>query len=327
MMIIKQLIYLKKSFLLISLLWLLVACRPTEPKVITIGVVNLTPELDPVFEGFKEGMTALGYLEGEKVSYIYEGAVGGVEQLEPVVEKLIAAEVDLILAMSTPATEAVQQLTEGTEIPIVFVPVTDPVGAGVVKSLIEPGGNITGVTNGGSESRRLEWLLTITPNAKHFYLLHNPTDSSSVSALASAKQAASQLNVELLVREVESRTEVALALAEMPEEIDALFMLPSSVLLSNADQFIGASLERQLPLSVPVDGLVEAGGLISFSIRLSEVGKQAARLADKILQGIPPADLPVETAEFFLTLNLQTAQAIRLDIPETILQQADTLIR
>jgi ABC-type uncharacterized transport system substrate-binding protein len=137
----------------------LFACGAREPEARAIGVVNLAPGLDDAVAGFKEGMAELGYVEGENVTYIYEGATNSIDTLDSVAQGLVEADVDLILSITTPATQAAQWATAGTEILVVFVPVTDPVGAGIVDSLRNPGGNITGVTFGTQEGRRLEWLI------------------------------------------------------------------------------------------------------------------------------------------------------------------------
>ena len=306
---------------------LLVACEGRAPQPVKIGVVNLAPILDSVFEGFKMGMTEEGYIEGEDVYYIYEGPVGSIDELEPAVQALLDAEVDLILSLSTPATQAVQRLTVNSQTPVVFAPVTDPVGAGIVESLSRPGGNITGVTVYVQEARRLEWLSTLSPTVERVYIPYNPEDDSPVSALKSISEAADKLGLELVLHEARNNEEVTEALEAIPSEVDAVFLLPDSLIVSRAEDFIRVCQERALPLSVPVHETVEAGALYAYGFQFSAIGKQAARLASQVLQDIPPADLPVETAEFFLTINLQTAKAIGLELSDDILQQAHTIIR
>lgn len=306
---------------------LLIACEPAQPKTVTIGVVNLAPVLDPIFDGFKAGMAEKGYIEGEDIIYIYEGPVGSIDKLEPAIQTLLDSGVDLVLSISTPATQAAHQLTAGIDVPVVFVPMTDPVAAGVVQSLGHPGGNVTGVTFGASEARRLEWLLKAAPNVKRIYVPYNPDDTSPVIALTRVSEAASKLGVELVPREARNSDEITAAIEAIPEDVDAIFLLPDSLVVSRASDFIVAALDLNLPFAVPGDEEVEAGALISYSMNFHASGEQAARLADQILKGTKPADLPVETAEFFLVINLQTAEAIGLYIPDEILRQADTIIR
>jgi putative ABC transport system substrate-binding protein len=309
----------------IAFVLLLLACGGGQTQeTFTIGVINLAPGLDDVVEGFKEGMTELGYIEGENIAYIYEGATDRIDKLDSVAQGLVAADVDLILSVTTPATQAAQRATADTDIPVVFVPVTDPVGAGLVDSLRQPGGNITGVTFGVQEARRLEWLIQVAPTIEQIYIPYNPEDRSAVLALEMVREAAAALDVELITREARNDEEVMAAIENIPEEADAIFLLPDSLLGGRANKFV----ELQLPTSAanPND-LTDHGVLTSYGIEQMSAGKQAARLADQILQGIKPADLPVETAEFYLAINLKTAEAIGLDIPDEILLQADIIIR
>lgn len=322
---------LKFKLILLSMMMLvplLLACQSSASEPIKIGVVNLAPILDSVFEGFKIGMTEQGYIEGEDVYYIYDGPVGSIEQLEPAVQALLDAEVDLILSLSTPAAQAAQRLTlNRRQTPVIFAPVTDPIEAGIVESLSSPGGNITGVTFSVQEARRLEWLLKLEPTARQVYIPYNPEDGSPVSALKSVSEAASKLGLELVLHEARNNEEITEALKAIPLEVDAFFLLPDSLIVSRAEDFIRVSQELKVPLSAPVHETVEAGALYAYGFEFSAIGKQAARLASQVLQDIPPADLPVETAEFFLTINLQSAKAIGLELSDDILQQANTIIR
>ncbi len=306
---------------------LLVACDTTQPKTFTIGVINLTPVLDPVFEGFKTAMADRGYVEGENVTYIYEGPTGSIDNLDPAAQKLVEANVDLILSISTPASQAAQRATADTEIPVVFVPVTDPVAAGVVQSLKQPGGNITGVTFGSQEAQRLQWLLKADPTIEQVYIPYNPDDRSPVLALEAVNEGALKLGVDIVTYEVRNVDEIAAAIESIPETADAVFILPDSLITTGIPDFAEATIELGLPLSVPNGEQVEAGALISFSFSFFASGEQASRLADQVLQGVKPAILPVEMAEFFLTVNLHTAEAIGLEVPYSVLEAADTIIR
>jgi putative ABC transport system substrate-binding protein len=300
------------------------ACGAREPEARTIGVINLVPGLDDAVAGFKEGMAELGYVEGENVTYIYEGATNRIDTLDSAAQGLVEADVDLILSITTPATQAAQRATAGTDIPVVFVPVTDPVGAGIVDSLSNPGGNTTGVTFGTQEGRRLEWLIQIVPTIEEIYVPYNPEDQSAVLALGIVSEAATKLGVELITHEVRSPEEIPAAVENISEEADAVFLLPDSLLGTHATEFV----ELQLPTSAanPSD-LMDHGVLTSYGVEVTAAGRQAARLADQIFQGVKPADLPVEMAEFYLAINLKTAQAIGLDISDEILRQADIIVR
>jgi putative ABC transport system substrate-binding protein len=307
---------------------LLIACGgPAVPKAYTIGVINLAPTLEDAIAGFKQGMTELGYIEGENVTYIYAGPAGSIEELDGIAQDLVKAEVDLIFSISTPATQAAQKATADNNIPVVFGILTDPVGAGVVTSLAQPGGNITGVTFGPQEARRLEWLTKIAPAVKRVYIIYHPDDASANLALKTVTATAATLGLEIVSREARNPDEITAALADLPENIDALYLLPDSQTEARLADILAVANAHQLPTSVPNVERVEDGVLYSYAMKQVSTGQQAARMADQILEGIKPADLPVETTEFFLAINLKTAQAIGLTLPDDILSQADTIYR
>ena len=307
---------------------LLAACGgPAKPKTYTIGVVNLAPTLEDTITGFKQGMTELGYIEGENVTYIYAGPAGSIDELDGKAQDLVKAKVDLIFSISTPAAQAAKKATADNNIPVVFGILTDPVGAGVVTSLAQPGGNITGVTFGPQEVRRLEWLTRIAPAVKRVYIIYNSNDTSAKLALKIVNDNAANLGFEIVSREARNPDEIAAALSDFPENIDALYLLPDSQTEAKLADILAVATARRLPTSVANVDRVKDGPLYSYAMKQLPVGRQAARLADQILKGTKPADLPVETTEFFLAINLKTAQAIGLTVPDDILSQADTIFR
>jgi len=307
---------------------LLAACGgPAKPKTYTIGVVNLAPTLEDTITGFKQGMTELGYIEGENVTYIYAGPAGSIDELDGKAQDLVKAKVDLIFSISTPAAQAAKKATADNNIPVVFGILTDPVGAGVVTSLAQPGGNITGVTFGPQEVRRLEWLTRIAPAVKRVYIIYNSNDTSAKLALKTVNDNAANLGLEIVSREARNPDEIAAALSDFPENIDALYLLPDSQTEAKLADILAVATARRLPTSVANVDRVKDGPLYSYAMKQLPVGRQAARLADQILKGTKPADLPVETTEFFLAINLKTAQAIGLTVPDDILSQADTIFR
>lgn len=304
---------------------LLTACG-TKSKTYTIGVVNLTASMEPALEGFKAGMADLGYVDGKNVTFLYDGPTGSEDKLDAAARKLVNAKVNIILSMTTPATQAAKRATANTSIPVVFLPLTDPVAAGVVQSLRLPGGSITGVAAGGSETKRLRWHLEITPTIKRIYVPYNP-DASSKASLATAQAAAQQFNVELIPQIATTPDEVTAAVAAMPKDVDAIFILADGFMESQIDQWLAVARERKLPVSSVNLNLVDKGLLFAYGHRPYAVGQQAARLADQILRGTKPADLPVETANYFLAINLKVANDMGLNISDTIIRQADSVVR
>ena len=306
---------------------LLTACGAGKPKTFTIGVINSVPSLNPLVDGFKEDMAKSGYVEGENITYVYEGPVGR-DLLATVAQGLVASKVDLILCITTPAAVAIKEATAGSDIPVVFAVVINPVGAGIVASAERPGENITGIESSQGEGVKLEWLTKIAPDAKRVFVPYNPDDASGKLALAQLQQVAPKLGLELVTSETRTADEVTAAIASIPADVDAIFMVTDSINATRRSDWGKAALAHKLPLAVPPGGEpTEEGALFTFGFSPFVVGTQAARLADQILKGTAPADLPVETPELFLSINLKTAQAIGLDIPDDILRQAATVIR
>jgi putative ABC transport system substrate-binding protein len=183
---------------------------------------------------------------------------------------------------------------------------------------------MTGITVGIQEGRRLEWLIQVVPTIEQIYIPYNSDDRSAVMALQTVSETAMALGVELITREARNPEEITAAIENIPEEADAIFILPDGLVTGHFADFV----ELQLPTSGPNPGLLEgAGALTSYGFEQTASGKQAARLADQILQGTKPADLPVETGEFSSAINLKAAEAIGLDIPDEILRQADIIVR
>ena len=312
----------------LTISFLFSACGTLSQKEIyKVGVVNLAPPLEPILEGFKVGMEETGYMEGQDITYIYDGPAANPEALNGVLENLKNEKVDLVLTFGTLATLTAKESLAGTDIPIIFGPVTDPVASGIVADVLNPGGNITGIQTGNPTPKRLEWLLKIDPGIKRLYTFNNPVDNSSVQALAALKQTAPIFNVELVIRDTSTPEEITVALNEMPEDIDAIFLPASAFFERNNAQFVEFANAHKLPLAAPATENVRDGALISFGHDNVPLGQQASHLGDQILRGVNPADLPIESADLFVSINLKTAEIIGLHIPDEIIRQANIVVR
>lgn len=295
-------------------------------KNFTVGVVNLNEELDKVFLGFKKGLAEKGYEEGRNITYIYHGSHANITDLARDLKPMIEQRVDLILSITTPATMIAKKLTAEAGIPVVFAPVFDPVGSGIVQSLVKPGANVTGIKVGGSAGKALEWLLKIVPDTKNVYIPFSSNNKATVQSLRDVKFAAEKLKLQLSIREVNNRKELVTALEQIPDDIDAIWLLNSHFLVQNTDLFVEAAIRKKLPLGSSTFQ-IDDGVLISYGQNPFRTGEMAADLAHDIMQGISPRELPVENTDFFLGINLITAKAIGIDISDDILHVADTIIR
>jgi putative ABC transport system substrate-binding protein len=314
------------THLLLTALVLAACGRAEVPKTHTIGVVNYDAILEPVLDGFKTKMTALGYAEGHNVTYIYKGVVQGDPQLvEREMERVKQQRIDLLLTLGTQPTVAAKKATAGTTLPVVFAPVLDPIAIGAVESLTRPGGNLTGVRNGGTISKSLEWLRRVAPRAGTIYTIYHPRDMVAQQATKSLSSLAPSIGVNLVLIEVHSAQEAIAAIEKLPKG-GAIFFVPTPSLEPLAP-LVHAASRRGIPTGANLHRAREAGVLVTYSADWFSMGEQAARLADQIFKGAKPAELPVETGEHSLRIDLRTAAAIGLDISDEILRQADLVIR
>ncbi|GAB4424550.1 MAG: ABC transporter substrate-binding protein [Anaerolineae bacterium] len=290
-----------------------------------VGILNPIELFNPSVEGFKAGMAALGYVEGQNITYVYDGPIGNFDEgLESYARTLVEQKVDLIFTITTPATLAAQKVAGST--PIVFTLVTDPVGAGFAESWAHPGGNLTGVSDANPDSRRLQLLKQVLPDMKRVYLPLDTDIQAVQSALADAQSVTDELGIELILREVHTPDEVRQAIAEIPDDVDAVIVLPDVTTNEFAAEFAAESMARGIPFSTPTIPQTD-NVLLSYGVDFYPAGEQAARLASQVLRGTKPGDLPVESLEFALMVNLEAAAALGVNVPDAILMQADTIIR
>jgi len=300
---------------------------PPKPEKVTVGIINVTPKLNETVNALKKGLTELGWVEGQNIVYVDEGPLGKMGKVEGAVQRLMKKKPDLIVSLTTPVTLKVQKAIWGTKIPVLFAPATDPVASGFVKSLREPGGNFTGIQAGMAEIQALVRLKTMVPDLRRLYVPYNPDDKAMAIGLKGLKKAAAEHNVELVPGEFHSEKDAPRILNDIPDNVQAVWQLPSPFWGVHTKAFVQACIVRKKPLKTHAAEWAEAGAFMAYGLNTRAMGKQMSRLADKILKGHPPATLPVEQPEYFLIINLKTANAIGFEISDNILKQADEVIR
>jgi putative ABC transport system substrate-binding protein len=298
-----------------------------DDKQVTIGIVNQVAPLEVIIDSFKAGMVEQGYVEGETITYIYHGPISDTEGLEAEVQALIDAEVDMILSVGTPATQAAHKVTAGTSMPVVFVPVTDPIESGIVENLSTPGGNLTGIMTGQSGAKELEWLKTVVPEIEQVFLPYNPNDPGPSATVGQIREIAPALDVEVVIVETPDRETMLAALETIPEDIDAILVVPDGVVSDFFDNIITVSLDRNIPVAATNVEQLEAGALVTLGGDLADIGKQAARLSKQVLDGIPAGELPIEAADYKRVINLPVAETLGITISDHNLQLADEVRR
>jgi putative ABC transport system substrate-binding protein len=304
--------------------------HPGTPPVSVkrIGIVSLTAVDNRTFEGFREGMAGLGYVEQQSVHYLVGEPSGTKEVARQRIAELLAQGVDALLVSSTPVTQLARELTarHPVKVPVIFAPVNDPVAAGVVASLSQPSGNLTGIRLPVGDQLRLQWLQDLAPQVKKVLVPYTRSDQSAQTTLRELEAVAATLQLQLQAWPLEDEPDMAAVITALPEA-DAVFLPRDSRIEAKIAQWLDYARGRRLPLSAPSLLQVEQGALYSYGFIHREIGRQAARLMDQVLKGIPPGQLPVETAESYLGLNLRAAAEIGLPIPDKIIRQASLVIR
>ena len=301
-------------------------------KVARIGYLTLNLAASPHMpEAFRQGLRDLGYIEGRNVVIEIRSAEGKLERLPALAAELVALRVDVILAAGTPHALAAKQATR--TIPIVFAAATDPVMDGLVTSLARPGGNVTGLSSLGSElvAKRLELLKQAVPGVSRVAVLWHPGalgERTEKDMLKEAEVAARALGVRLQFVEARGPADFDRAFSDMTRaRVDALTLLTSTMFLSERRRLVALAAKHRLPAVYPWREVVDAGGLMSYGPDFADLFRRAATYVDKILKGAKPADLPVEQpTKFELVINLKTAKALGLTIPQSLLRQADQVI-
>ncbi len=267
-------------------------------------------------------------MEGQNIIFERRYAEGRVERFKDFAAEMVRLKVDLVIVVTTPAALAVKSAT--TTIPIVHPAAIDPVGTGLIVSLAHPGGNLTGlaVLNAETSAKRLELLREVVPALSQAAVLWNAANPANRLAWTDTEGAARSLGISLQPQEVREPTDFKNAFAVMVQQRpDALLVLQDALTLEYRKEIIAFTLRERLPAIFVGKEWVEEGGLMSYGDVLPERYRLAAQLVDKILKGAKPADLPVDQpTKFELAVNVRTAKAIGLPIPETFLARADEVI-
>jgi putative ABC transport system substrate-binding protein len=316
---------LSRSVALVALLHILAIGTGAGHPLKTIGILQMTPVLDASVEAFKHRLAALGYREGETIRYVYRNANGSEQKVREYAEELVAMPVDMLFTLTTAATTAAKAATAQRKIPIVFTAVLYPKEAALVEQLEHPGGWITGTSPLVLASKQLEILTQAVPHLRTLGVVY--TEGDHPVALERLAEAAQARQLALHKAAVRQATDVAAAVADLIKTVDALYIPPDNIVTTELAAIIRLTLAEKIPVMVPTESAVRQGALLSYIADYQELAGFAADMAQKILHGENPADIPVEyPVKPKLTINLHTSRAIGLNIPTPLLFLADEVI-
>jgi len=302
------------------------AQQPAMPIIGFLGALTRSAQSDWT-TAFVQRLRELGWIEGRTIAIEYRWAEGNYERFAEIAAEFVRLKVSVIVTAGTAAVIAAKHAT--SIIPIVVCVMGDPVGAGVVASLARPGGNVTGLSNqsGDLAGKRLGLLREVVPNLRRLAIMANVSGPIGVIEMGEGQLAARTLGLEVTPLEIRRAEDIAPAIEALNGRADALYVVTEPLANTNRVRINTLALAARLPTMHGGREYVEAGGLMSYGANYSSQFRRGAELVDKILKGERPADIPIEQpTKFDLVINLTTAKALGLTIPESFLARADEVI-
>jgi putative ABC transport system substrate-binding protein len=300
-------------------------------KVARIGYLSTgTPSTQaPYTEAFRQGLRALGYIEGQNIAIEYRSSQENLERLPALAAELVSLKVDVIVTAGATVTHAAKKATN--TIPIVMAQDPDPVGNGFVASLARPGGNTTGLSSLVAElnGKRLELLMEVVPTLSRVAVLGTSTNPGNAQQVKETELPAAAMGLRLQYLDVRAPKDLETAFQTATKEhAGAVVVLGSPFFISQRTRIAALAIKSRLPAMYNRSEFVEDGGLMTYGANIPDLYRRAARYVDKILKGAKPAELPVEQpTKFELVINLKTAKQIGLTIPPNVLARADKVIK
>jgi ABC-type uncharacterized transport system substrate-binding protein len=296
-------------------------------RIARVGILNYAGAQDTRVSEFRDGLRALGYVEGQNLAITYRWADGRLDRLPELAGELIAANIDVIIAIG-PAVWAAKRAT--TTVPIVIAFSGDPVGNGVVSNLARPDGNVTGFSYMSTDlaAKRLQLLTQMLPPHPRIGILYNPDEPATELEMQQTKTAAGALVTRLQPLAARHPNDLQRAFAEaVRERADALIVFTHGFAVLNSATIIELAGRNRVPTMYGWRDFVHDGGLMSYGPNIQLIVRKAASYVDRIIKGAKPGDLPVEQPTTFeLVINLKTAKALGLTIPQSLLIRADQVI-
>ena len=292
-------------------------------EMFKVGIIQLMeqPSLDTIRESIIEGLEDEGYVEGKNLKIEYQNGQNDMSTMKNIAQTFVGDECDVIVAIATPAAQAA--LSETTEIPIVFAAITDPVGAGLVDSLDNPGGNVTGTSDEVSAEMIMNLAKDITPDFKTIGVLYNIGEDNSVSVVAQLKEYAGENGYKVIESTVTNTGEVQQAAQYLADKVDIVFSPIDNTVASSMAVATETFNNAGIPFYVSADSMVNDGGLATCGIDYTVLGRETAAMIADILEGADPAAMAVrKMSEMSVYVNKETAKALNIEIPQAILDKA-----
>lgn len=306
------------------------AQRKSMPSIGILTGRSLQGALDGgIYGAFTGGMARLGYVGSKNIRYEWRYAGGNYAELRRMSEELVRLKVDVLVAEGSSSIGAAKAATD--TIPIVMMTSSDPVGAGFVSSLGRPGGNITGLTSTAMAAtlKRLEILVTLVPSLKSVAALVNPNNPSAKIFVREADAAARKFNLHLIALQASSAQQIEAAFVTLSaQKADGLMVQTDSMFNSQRSQIVRLAAQAGIPAIYALREFIEVGGLLVYGHDIADMARRTTLYVDKILKGAKPAELPVEQPDTFqLVINVRSANALGIGVPQSLLMRANEVVR
>ena len=299
-----------------------------QDEVINIGVLQLVEHaaLDAAYQGFIDSLAEDGYVDGDTIEVDYQNAQGDQANLMTMSERFVKDNVDLILAIATPAAQAVAAAT--TEIPILITAVTDPVAAKLAESMEVPGMNVTGTTDAGPIDKQLALLQEMFPEIETLGVIYNSSEVNSEVQAKQAEEIAKSMGWEVRFGTITSVNDIEQVALSMIGRVQAIYAPTDNTIASAMPNLVKVAEEKKIPIMCGEPGMVEAGGLVSIGIDYYKLGFQTGKMAVQILKGeAEPASMPIESlTDADIVINLNFAKAIGYEVSQDLLDRAAKVI-
>jgi len=319
---------MKRNFsilIVLTVLLVLFSALTAGAQEYRIGISQFVehPALDDARRGFIEGLAAEGFSE-EDIEFIEQNAQADFATAQSIAQQFKNDDIDLVLAITTQNAQAAVNVI--SDIPVLFTAVTDPVEAGIVNSMENPGRNVTGTTDMNPVSRQIELIREFLPELTDLGVLYNPGEVNSVVQVDLVKETTAEMGIKLHEATVSNSSEVSLAASSLVGDVDAIYVPTDNIIVSALPSVLNITNQNNIPVFASENGQVRQGAIATLGIDYKLLGIQTGKMAARVLNGANPAEMSVESSdELKLYLNTKAAKNLNLEIPAAVLDRADVI--
>ncbi|MFC1937631.1 ABC transporter substrate-binding protein [Chloroflexota bacterium] len=301
-------------------------CASTGEKAYKVGISQIVthPALDATRQGIMDGLKEKGYIEGENIEYDYQNSEGDMSLVASIAQKFVSDKVDLIVSIATPNSQAAISAAEGTDIPVVFSAVTDPVGAGLISDWdSHPEENVTGISDMIVVQDDVELIIAIIPSVKKIGTLYNAGESNSVFLAEKLKEACDAKGIEVVEKTVATSADVLAAAQSLVGQVDAIWVGTDNTVVTGLEALIGVCEDNDIPFFPSDDPSIERGGIAAYGFDYYDIGVQTGRMIAKVLDAGSANSIKVEKGEIIsLSINTEAAESMGVAIPQDLIDKA-----